>query len=502
LWISGEESTTNETFNSTERSLLTTFLTNGGKLFVSGAEIGWHLDASGADPTFYNNVLRADFVSDDAASYTTTGVAGSIFNGLTSVAFDNGADTFPGRGSFLTYDVETPDVLAAVNGSTAALTYSPSGAVAAVQFSSGNTRLVNMGFPFETITSVTKRNQVMSGVLNYFSVNDTLTSSTPGTPDLVAASDTGSSNIDNLTRLDNSTPANALQFLVTGTVSGATVSLYLNGITLIGTAVATGTTTTVTTNGTLDLPDGVRGITARQTETGKSQSAASAALNITVDTAAPTVQNVFVSSTAWTPAYLTSLAAGGAGEAAFGYRIDPSEQTRTVAWSNLNTISVRFNGAVNVASDDLSVAGVNLGAYGLTGFVYDAATFTATWLLDRFIPNDKITLTVDGDAGGAVDAAGNLLDGEWSNPLHPAYSGDTFPSGDGTPGGDFAFNLRVLPGDINRDGSVNGLDSNILRPNLNLSGMGVGGGDINGDGLVSIVDYNEFRAYLNKTTPA
>ena len=45
-WILGKESTANETFNSTEQTLVSTYLKQGGKLLVSGSEIAWDLDNS------------------------------------------------------------------------------------------------------------------------------------------------------------------------------------------------------------------------------------------------------------------------------------------------------------------------------------------------------------------------------------------------------------------------------------------------------------------------
>jgi hypothetical protein len=111
-------------------------------------------------------------------------------------------------------------------------------------------------------------------------------SATPATPDLVSASDTGISNTDNITNLDNSTSAKTLQFSVGGTVAGATVTVYAGG-TAIGSAIASGTSTTVTTNGSYDLLDGSQSITACQTESGKTQSVASTALTVTIDTVAP-----------------------------------------------------------------------------------------------------------------------------------------------------------------------------------------------------------------------
>src|SRR5690606_32373662 len=53
--------------------------------------------------------------------------------------------------------------------------------------------------------------------------------------DLVAASDTGSSDSDNLTKLNNASSASALTFLVTGVTPGAEVRVYAGDV-LIGTA--------------------------------------------------------------------------------------------------------------------------------------------------------------------------------------------------------------------------------------------------------------------------
>ena len=63
------------------------------------------------------------------------------------------------------------------------------------------------------------------------------------------------SNSDGITNLDNSSSGKTLQFLVGGTIAGATVTIYADG-TAIGSAVASGTSTTVTTSGTYDLLDG------------------------------------------------------------------------------------------------------------------------------------------------------------------------------------------------------------------------------------------------------
>jgi len=106
---------------------------------------------------------------------------------------------------------------------------------------------------------------------------------TPGAPTLDPGSDTGVSNTDGITARDNSSAAKTLTFHISGTVAGATVSLFADG-NLIGSAVAAGTTTAVTSNGTYTLASGTHAITATQTQPGLGQSPASAALTITIDT--------------------------------------------------------------------------------------------------------------------------------------------------------------------------------------------------------------------------
>ncbi|MBX7246645.1 MAG: fibronectin type III domain-containing protein [Candidatus Sumerlaeaceae bacterium] len=121
IWISGEESSGDSTFNSTERTAITNFLALSDRnLFVSGSEIAYDLDSLGNAQTFYRNTLRAQYVSDSASAYQATGVTGSILAGIS-------ADFSPGT---TMYDVESADVLSAVNGSSAAMSYpSSSGTV-------------------------------------------------------------------------------------------------------------------------------------------------------------------------------------------------------------------------------------------------------------------------------------------------------------------------------------------------------------------------------------
>lgn len=163
IWISGEESSVDDTFDTTEQTLVTNYLSDGGKLFVSGAEIGWDLDHLDYGRAFYNDQLKAVYVSDDANTYNVQGAAGSIFAGL-SFSFDEGS---------IFYDAQFPDQINPLGGATSALTYvGGSGGNAAVVFDGGATQVVNFGFPFETITTASDRNAVMDRVLDFFGIEE------------------------------------------------------------------------------------------------------------------------------------------------------------------------------------------------------------------------------------------------------------------------------------------------------------------------------------------
>ncbi|WP_395446400.1 beta strand repeat-containing protein (plasmid) [Aminobacter sp. UC22_36] len=98
----------------------------------------------------------------------------------------------------------------------------------------------------------------------------------PGTPDLVAASDSGTSNTDNNT--NDTTPT----FTGSG-VNGTTVTIYA-GATAVGSALVSGGTYTVTTSA---LIDGVYNITARASDAAGNEGAASGGLSVTIDATPP-----------------------------------------------------------------------------------------------------------------------------------------------------------------------------------------------------------------------
>jgi N-acetylmuramoyl-L-alanine amidase len=162
-WILGEESTADETFSTTEQSMVQSYLNAGGKLFVSGAEIGWDLDHSGtsSDQAFYNNYLKADYAADDAGVYGVSGAAGTAFDGISSIGYDDGTNG--------PYDVAYPDCINPYGGGQVDMTYDGTGYNAGVQYS-GTFKVVNLGFPFEALLTQADRDTVMARVMDFFAV--------------------------------------------------------------------------------------------------------------------------------------------------------------------------------------------------------------------------------------------------------------------------------------------------------------------------------------------
>ena len=159
FWITGEESAADDTFDPDEQAYVTTYLAEGGKLFVSGSDLAWDLDQLNNGRAFYNNRLHADYLSDDAGTYRVNGVAGTIFEGLT-FSFDDGTQF---------YDAEGVDVILPVSGAITALEYDTGGG-AAIQFDGGQdgAQVVMLAFPFETITDTALRTAVLERALTYF----------------------------------------------------------------------------------------------------------------------------------------------------------------------------------------------------------------------------------------------------------------------------------------------------------------------------------------------
>jgi N-acetylmuramoyl-L-alanine amidase len=164
VWSLGEESTVDQTFDAVEQVLVTGYRNGGGSLLVSGAEVGWDLDAQGTaqDRAFYRTMLGTTYVADDAGVYTLqAGLPGTVSAGMPAGTFDNGTQG--------TYDVNYADVVAPTTGNgTVCLRYG-NGLAAGVQSLDpvSGARVVCFGLPLDTIVDPAARARLVRQSLDF-----------------------------------------------------------------------------------------------------------------------------------------------------------------------------------------------------------------------------------------------------------------------------------------------------------------------------------------------
>jgi hypothetical protein len=223
---------------------------------------------------------------------------------------------------------------------------------------------------------------------------------------------------------------------------------------------------------------------------------------------APTTSAVHVTQVFADGQGLTANAAfrtASGAEVGFGYPIPGgAAQTRSLPWvSGINAVSIRFDQDVTGLLDqaDLSVRG-SAGTIATTGFTYDPTTKTGTWTLAAPVTIDKLRLVLSAAGVGG-------LDGDWVNPSTTTPAGDTYPSGDGTSGGDFNFRINVLRGDATGEGRVDAIDlADVKRRLGRRPADGVTGGgaysifaDMNPDAFINALDLAAVKQRLGNRLP-
>ncbi len=171
IWILGEESTADETFNSYEIAKLKEYIDGGHSFFVSGSEIGWDLGRSGystaTEMDFYNNYLNAKYVADapnNQAStyYNVTPVNNGFFYITLPFSFDNGTHGY--------YNTEYPDAIKP-NNSAKYLAYFTGVDTAAYGgagvWNEATRRVGYLTFPLETVYPIEMRNELISDVFHF-----------------------------------------------------------------------------------------------------------------------------------------------------------------------------------------------------------------------------------------------------------------------------------------------------------------------------------------------
>jgi serine protease AprX len=156
IWFTGDTDTL--TLTPQDESDLSSFLDGGGKLFISGQNIGEEI---GGVSFFYISYLRAVILDANADDNLLSGVPGDpISNGLNiDIQGGNGAG-----------NADSEDRIAPLLGSSQIFTYTNSFGTGALRYDSGTFRVVYFAFPFEAISaggSFASRDTVMARVMEW-----------------------------------------------------------------------------------------------------------------------------------------------------------------------------------------------------------------------------------------------------------------------------------------------------------------------------------------------
>ena len=232
-------------------------------------------------------------------------------------------------------------------------------------------------------------------------------------------------------------------------------------------------------------------------------------LSQNIAVAPPQIAAVYVSGgAAWSTAFYQYLTSQGLGSS-LGFAVPGGKnQLQILPWNDLTTVSVVFtqNVTVNTAAAGLALVGSAdlpaVASLNSATFQYNSATDTATWTFASPLATDKYLLCIPSAA--VMNSSGTALDGDWTNPVGGA-TGSSFPSGNGSAGGDFDFRFNVVQGDVNRDSVVTGLDGTTVRLHLGQTTASPGYSiysDVDGDGTIASSDIADVRAALLQRLPA
>ncbi len=139
-----------KTFPKTLQGKLSDYLDKGGKLLVSGAYIASDMTTE-AEKAFLSNILHVN--GNGATTTETLSGMGTSFDLFTS----------PNEQHYASPKV---DILQPTGAAFSTLLYS-NGTSAAVAYSGSRSRTVALGFPFECITSASKRKAIMKGFIRF-----------------------------------------------------------------------------------------------------------------------------------------------------------------------------------------------------------------------------------------------------------------------------------------------------------------------------------------------
>lgn len=169
VWFTGSvtPSLTAPTLNASDRTAIASYLAGGGRLLLSGQDLGYDLcdlaspNYSAANVTWYETNLKTRYLGNNSASFSLNGVAADpISNGL-NLAIQGGTGA---------NNQTDPDILQALAGATTIWTYVAGGGTAGTRIVGSNYRAVDLGFGFEAISTAANRSTAMAHILSWLGV--------------------------------------------------------------------------------------------------------------------------------------------------------------------------------------------------------------------------------------------------------------------------------------------------------------------------------------------
>lgn len=181
IYFCGDDSRADESLAAADQFRLQDYLESGGKLFISGSEIGYDFAATtAAENSRYQDLLKARYIGDLSGSNTVSGENNTVFQGL---EFQYGQIQSDDN-----YIEDFPDYLQPNGGSQVALFYGNL-RIAGIQYtgtyggSSNIAQLVYLGFTFETINTADDRAALMERVMQYFGATTGIEDQAAGLPE-------------------------------------------------------------------------------------------------------------------------------------------------------------------------------------------------------------------------------------------------------------------------------------------------------------------------------
>lgn len=151
------------TLTAGDRAAVGAYLDGGGRLFITGQDLGWEMDDNGtASLAWYHQYMHADYVNDDANRNTAAGITGDpISDGMNlSLTGGDGAN-----------NNEYPEVINPLDGyATVIFTYPGTPPYnGALKVETSAYKVVYLGFGYESISTAANRRLLMSRTLAWLS---------------------------------------------------------------------------------------------------------------------------------------------------------------------------------------------------------------------------------------------------------------------------------------------------------------------------------------------